>query len=370
MIDAPPRRFAAVVIGATLLLLACGPSIAPTAGGKAASNAPSGPKTLTMYTRAEPNPLVLFGGRAGTSTSYYERFFMFHGNLTEFDSVGNVRPRLAAKVPTIQDGDWKVNSDGGMEVTWKIRPDVFWHDGKPLIAADFAFGFEVNRDPLLAVASMAEADKISAVKAVDAKTLVVSWNAISVLGNSNAVEGIPSIAKHLMEEPYRTLDPQAFSALPGWTGEYIGLGPYKVSGYEPGTFLTGAAFDQYYLGRPKIDRIVIHWAGDTQVAAASILAGAIDVILPGAAIFPGPMKEIERQWGKGKGRISLFPNDVAILWLNFRVEGHRWDPAQAGWQRDARFRQAMLYSINREPLAADLQESFTPVVYYPAFLEF
>ncbi|MSQ22936.1 MAG: hypothetical protein EXR58_00005, partial [Chloroflexi bacterium] len=49
---------------------------------------------------------------------------------------------------------------------------------------------------------------------------------------------------------------------------------------------------------------------------------------------------------------------------------HRWDPAQAGWQRDARFRQAMLYSINREPLAADLQESFTPVVYYPAFLEF
>lgn len=322
-----------------------------------------------MSTRGPVN-VVLFGGRSGTTTYHYEPFFIFHGNLTAFDSVGNVVPRAAVKVPSVQDGDWKVNSDGTMEVTWKIRPDVYWHDGTALTADDFAFGFEVNMDPRLEVAAIAEVESISSVKALDAKTLLVTWKTLSVQGNINAVEGIPSIPKHLLEQPYRTLDPQAFTALPSWMGEFVGIGPYQVSNYQPGSYLEGAAFDRYYLGRPKIDRIVITWANDTQVMVTRLLAGSLDIILPGAAIFPPQMVAIERQWGKGVGTVRLHPNDVRVVRLSFRADGQNWDPAQAGWQRDRRFRQAMLYSMNREVLAADLQEGLSPVIYFPAFPDF
>ena len=51
-----------------------------------------------------------------------------------YDDKGNLQPRIAEKVPSLSDGDWKVAADGSMDVTWKVRPDVFWQDGTPLTA--------------------------------------------------------------------------------------------------------------------------------------------------------------------------------------------------------------------------------------------
>lgn len=67
-----------------------------------------------------------------------------------------------------------------MEVTWKIRPDAYWHDGTPLTAEDFGFGFEVIRDPRLGVATLGEVVNMTGVRVVDPKTFVVSWKTISV----------------------------------------------------------------------------------------------------------------------------------------------------------------------------------------------
>src|SRR5439155_24363657 len=110
-----------------------------------------------------------------------------------------VIPAADVKVPTVQDGDWKVNPDGTMEVTWKIRPDVYWHDGTPLTADDFTFGLEVLRDPALGVAGLGEVLNISNLRAVDDKTLAVTWNKVSIQGNTNSTEGIPAIPRHQLE---------------------------------------------------------------------------------------------------------------------------------------------------------------------------
>ena len=39
------------------------------------------------------------------------------------------------------------------------------------------------------------------------------------------------------------------------TREYVGLGPYRVDSWEPGASISGAAFDSFVFGRPKIERI-------------------------------------------------------------------------------------------------------------------
>ena len=49
-------------------------------------------------------------------------------------------------MPSIDDGDWKLLPDGGMEVTWKLRPDVKWHDGTLLSAEDFVLGIQIARE--------------------------------------------------------------------------------------------------------------------------------------------------------------------------------------------------------------------------------
>ena len=360
------------MMGAALLLLACGPAGAPAAGGAQPSTAPAGPKTLIVAVQEEPESVVLYGrqGVGGTTNAQHERYFIFHGNLTRYDEVGTPVPSAAVKVPTIQDGDWKVNPDGTMDVTWKIRPDAYWHDGSPLTADDFVFGFDVIRDPKLAVAGLGELVNVSSVKAVDPKTLQVSWKLTSFQGGNNSIDGVPAIARHKLETLYRSGDTPGFEATPGWRDEFIGIGPFSLTKLEMGSHIEAAANDRYYLGRPKVDRLIIRWVADVNVTVAQLLSGAIDVVSRGSSLKPVQVAEIRRQWGPEGGQAFSMATDVRQLRLNLKVEGNRWDPSQAGWQRDVRFRQAIFYSINRQEIVETLQEGMTDVAYFLGFPNF
>jgi peptide/nickel transport system substrate-binding protein len=104
---------------------------------------------MAMQGSNEPESPAAYG-RAGSGSADQEHYFIFHGNLTKYDLQGNVIALAAQKVPTLADGDWQVRPDG-MEVTWRLRTDVRWHDGTPLTADDFVFGFQVAIDRELAV---------------------------------------------------------------------------------------------------------------------------------------------------------------------------------------------------------------------------
>src|SRR5207245_1929558 len=133
------------------LIAACAPT--PSSGGSSPpsqTTSPPSPKTLRIGLQADrepPSPAPF--GSSGTGSSALEPFFLFHAVLTVIDPAGTPLPQLAQKVPSLQDGDWKLLADGGMEVTWKLRPGVAWHDGAPLTADDFVFGFTLNTDPEL-----------------------------------------------------------------------------------------------------------------------------------------------------------------------------------------------------------------------------
>src|SRR5262249_37010441 len=59
--------------------------------------------------------------------------------LTTTDENMQVVPLLATEVPTIASGGVKLRGDGGMDVVWKLRPGVKWHDGTPFTSADVKF---------------------------------------------------------------------------------------------------------------------------------------------------------------------------------------------------------------------------------------
>ena len=67
--------------------------------------------------------------------------------LTITDEKMNVIPLLAAEVPTPENGGVSLRPDGGMDVTWKLRPGVTWHDGTPFTSADVKFTVDAINDP-------------------------------------------------------------------------------------------------------------------------------------------------------------------------------------------------------------------------------
>jgi peptide/nickel transport system substrate-binding protein len=53
-------------------------------------------------------------------------------------------PVLAAEVPSRENGGLAAD---GLSVTWRIKRDVRWHDGKPFTADDLVFNWEYRSDP-------------------------------------------------------------------------------------------------------------------------------------------------------------------------------------------------------------------------------
>ena len=51
-------------------------------------------------------------------------------------------PDLVVEIPTVANGGVVVRPDGTMTVTYRIRPEAVWEDGRPVSGDDFAFTYE------------------------------------------------------------------------------------------------------------------------------------------------------------------------------------------------------------------------------------
>ena len=64
--------------------------------------------------------------------------------LGGFNEKGEVIARLAESVPTVENGG--VSADL-TTITWKLKPDLKWADGKPVTTKDLEFTWRIGRDP-------------------------------------------------------------------------------------------------------------------------------------------------------------------------------------------------------------------------------
>jgi ABC-type transport system substrate-binding protein len=169
-----------------MLVVACSGDGSARPGSQAQNSPASGPnapersasKTLQIAHQGFQEPksgIVEYGSTGAGGFDPLEHFLMFHASLTVYDQQGRLVPRLAEKLPSTAEGDWKLLPDGRMEVTWKLKPNLTWHDGTPLSADDFVFGAQVVKDPQIPASRPPWAPLVTTVQAPDARTLVVTW---------------------------------------------------------------------------------------------------------------------------------------------------------------------------------------------------
>lgn len=337
------RALFALICSFAVLALSCGPASRQEgqATGETGSRS-SGPKTLRMAVVDEPRSgIAIFsaGGTGGADPS-----LVFHSGLTVYDDRGQPTPRLAAKVPRLEDGDWVVQPDGRMELIWKLRPNVKWHDGTPLSVDDFLFGARILRDDELPATRATWLRLVTDITAPDAETLVVSWRQPYILANASGPTDIPAVPRHLMGDLYQAGDKQAFLNNLYWTREFVGLGPFKLTDWQLGSFLEGVAFDDYFLGRPKVDRVVTHYFPDVNALVANLLAGEIDVV-PAGALKTEQIIATKQNWeAAGKGTVTPIMNGLRVNWFQYR------DPTLP-WATDVRVRQALVHMLDRQAIA-------------------
>jgi peptide/nickel transport system substrate-binding protein len=170
--------------------------------------------------------------------------------LVSCDPHGNLVPRLAREVPTTANGG--ISRDG-LTITYRLRPGVRWHDGAPFTSRDVAFTYDAIMNPRNDVISRHGYDEVARVETPDPLTVVFRLKerfapfVAVVFGESDSPYGI--LPAHLLAR-YASLNDVPYDSAP------VGTGPFKFVRWVHGDRIEFVRNDRYFLGAPKIERIV------------------------------------------------------------------------------------------------------------------
>jgi len=357
-------RFVVAFLAIALIGTACAPppsSTTPSASTSASQPAeapkPAAPKHITAAIRGDPHTLseaanVAAGGSSSAGVRELEQ--LVNAGLLLADNTGELRPLLAEQAPTLESGLWKVNPDGTMETTWKLKPNLKWHDGQPLTTDDFVFTATIARDKAITMAQDVSWSFVDTVEALDPQTIRVSWKSTYVdadkLFSQTNVTRMPPMPKHLLDAPYQA-DKANLTQAPFFTAGYIGMGPYRVKDWQLGSFLILEASDNFVLGRPKIDQIEVKFILDTNTMVSNMLAGAVQITL-GRGLTPEQAITVRDQWKEGKVDAGL--QNTTSLYPQFIN-------AEPAVLTDARFRRALLMGLDRQQMVDSFLSGLVPV---------
>jgi peptide/nickel transport system substrate-binding protein len=335
--------------------LACAPALprgdAP-APGPGAPGAPAGTvreRMLVIAVRVEPptlagRPLRQEGlGRETTRRA-------FNADLAIQDNRGTWRPYLAEALPELQTDSWRLQPDGKMETTYQLRPGLVWHDGAPLTAADFVFAWKVYGTPELGQASAPPLTLMEDLQARDERTLIIRWNR-PFHGAGTLGDTFPPLPRHILEGDYGSAQWDAFAAHAYWTREHVGLGPYRLTAWEPGAYIEGTAFERHAWGHPRIERLKAVFISDGNAALANLLSGEVHFGGDDSLRFAQGLI-LKRDWEpRGAGTVLV----KADLWRGAYVQLR---PTLANPQAllDLRVRRALAHTLNKEALNLGLFE--------------
>ena len=207
---------------------------------------------------------TLLNPHFAVGTKDQEASRIFYEPLAGWDAEGNLVPLLAAEIPdTENDG----LSRDGLSVTWKLKPNVHFHDGHPITADDLVFNWEYASDPATAAVTIATYNKVK-VEKVDPLTVRVRFQkptpywADAFVGTRGMI-----IPKHLFEAYKGDKSRDAPANL-----KPVGTGPYKFVSFNPGDLVRGELNPDYHEeNRPFFDTIEMKGGGDAVSAARAVL---------------------------------------------------------------------------------------------------
>lgn len=332
-------RTSLAALAAVLLLAGCAPAGGSgTSSGPAAQSRPQ--RILTVIDRTEPPALtgIAVGGTAGSSAASF-----FSAGLTYQDANGINQPYVAESLPRLNTDSWRLLPDGQMETIHVLKPNLTWHDGTPLDAEDFVFGWRVTMSPGQSLFAPSILDRaVGEVVAVDPRTVMLRWPK----PYADPENGVRALPRHLLQQLFDSQPADVFASNPYWTHQYVGLGPYKLADWSPGAYVEGAAFDGAALGRPKIDRIRLTWSGDANAVVANVLSGTVDFASQDSIRFEQGV-ELDRRWDQGA--VMFWPDSIRYLQIQFKP-----DYVNPRALLDVRVRRALAHSLDRQALVDGL----------------
>lgn len=291
--------------------------LSSSAGALALAQEPKAGGVVNVVIQPEPPGLMVGMVQNGPTQ-------MVAGNI--FEGLLRYSPKLEP-LPSLAES-WAVSDDGKV-YTFKLKPGVTWHDGKPFTAADVLFSIDfLRQNHPRAKNNLAQVEKVDA---PDDLTVVFTLKQpFGPFLGIFEVGSLPMIPRHIYEGTDWKTNPA--------NNAPIGTGPFMFKEWKKGAFIHLVKNPNYYVkGRPYLDDIYWQVIPDAAARSVAFETGKVDV-LPGGSVenFDVPrLAKLKGTCTTGAGWEFFSP--LAWMWLNNR----------GGPTANKKFRQAVMFAVDR-----------------------
>ena len=271
--------------------------------------------TLNLSMSSSPsrlNPIL-----ANDSASSEISDWLFNG-LFKYDKNGNPTVDLAKSY----------NFETPTKLIIKLRDDVLWHDKEKFSSKDVIFTYEQIINPKVFNSIKSNFKEVESVKAIDNYTIEVIYKKPYFKAIETWMVGI--LPFHILKDD-KDLMTSSFNKTP------MGTGSYKLKEFKQGQDIELIANDDYFEGKPKIEKILYQFLPDPNTSFLYLKQKKLDI----GGLTP---IQVDRQLDdnfKNNYTIMQKPS-FSFSYLGFNLKNEKF--------KDIRIRKALSYAINRQEL--------------------
>ncbi len=305
------------------------------------------PNTLYTLMSANPNTLNVVSAVDAYANVIHQRI---SDPLLEMDKDLNIMPCVAKS--------WKwVKQDGLLILEFKLRDDVYWHDGIKMTAQDWVYTFSVitnvNSKAFNKSVKFKEGTNwvVDWVKAPDDYTLQVAYNRPFAPALMSWVDMF-ALPRHI----YEKLNWEEFHASP-YNRSPLGNGAFMFKKWTTGKQIELVANTNYWRTAPLMKRILYKIINDDNVALIAFRNGDFDIFA-----FTPEQYLLE-------AKKDYFSNDYTVVtYSTFSTGQLAWNCASNSIFSDRLVRRAMTHALDRVTIAREILHGFSTIITGPNYI--
>lgn len=284
-----------------------------------ASEIPASPQSggsLVQAMLGEPSNLIAVLAADGASSEIASQVYV---SLVKYNKDIELVPYAAESFEVLDDGKL---------LKFKIRQDIRWFDGQPLTADDVEFTYQLMIDPATPTAYSANFKLVKAFRKTGKYSFEVEYD--RPFAKALITWAMDILPKHALEG--EDLLNTKYSRQP------LGAGPYTLQSWDAGSQLVLVANQDFFEGKPYIDRIIYRVIPDLSTQFLELKSGSIDTM--GLTPLQYLYQTSGPGWDGSFSKFQYLSNGYTFLGFNFRHP----------FFQDVRVRKAIDCAIDREEI--------------------
>ena len=229
--------------------------------------------------------------------------------------------------------------DGPLTLVFHIDPRARWQDGQRVTATDVAFTFDAYNDSAVASPYRPQLKRIASVTPRDSLTAVFRFRERYPEMFYDAVYHMRILPAHLLRPvPRDQWKTAPFGRAP------VGDGPYRFVRWQAAQSIELVADSTFFLGRPRLRRLIWRFTPDLGVAISQVVADQADI--REQVVTPENLERL-----RAAPQIALYPyrgNVYTFLSFNQRANGDTAKPNPIFADREVR--RALSMAVDRASL--------------------